>query len=118
MNTTKQLDMRHTTKQPLNNMFSGRPAGFFLTKISVFMCKDYSFFFIMFLRLRIIIVLLLIIITIKKSRAGGARVSQPPCNRVPEEWGRELGGEKKMWARVLLVPFHDATCAWLIKTES
>ena len=59
MNTTKQLDMRHTTKQPLNNMFSGRPAGFFLTKISVFMCKDYSFFFIMFLRLRIIIVLLL-----------------------------------------------------------
>ena len=45
MNTTKQLDMRHTTKQPLNNMFSGRPAGFFLTKISVFMCKDYSFYF-------------------------------------------------------------------------
>ena len=76
------------------------------------------FFFIMFLRLRIIIVLLLIIITIKKSRAGGARVSRPPCNRVPEEWGRGLGGERKMWARVLLVPFHDATCAWLIKTES
>ena len=47
MNTTKQLDMRHTTKQPLNNMFSGRPAGFFLTKISVFMCKDYSFIFLL-----------------------------------------------------------------------
>ena len=81
-------------------------------------CKDYSFFFIIFLRLRIIIVLLLIIITIKKSRAGVARVSRPPCNRVPEEWGRGLRGERKRWARVLLVPFHDATCAWLIKTES
>ena len=30
--TTKQLDMNHTTKQPLNILFSGRPAGFFLTK--------------------------------------------------------------------------------------
>ena len=35
-NTTKQLYMNHTTKQPLNNLFSGWAAGFFLTKDAVF----------------------------------------------------------------------------------
>ena len=81
-------------------------------------CKDHSFFFIMFLRLRIIIVLLLIIITIKKAAPGerGFRGRRAIVYR--RGWGRGLGGEIKMWARVLLVPFHDATCAWLIKTES
>ena len=62
---------------------------------STLCAKIILFILIMFLRLRIIIVLLLIIITIKESRAGGARVSRPPCNRVPEGVGKRVGGREK-----------------------
>ena len=44
--TTKQYGVKATTKQPLNKLFSGQPAGFFFQKDVVFQIRTRFFFYI------------------------------------------------------------------------